>query len=309
MPFASSSEVRVAYVPEATFGVTPATPSWKTLRVTGGGLRTNKTTVTSDERQADRNVRDEILTGVAASGSYNYEFTADTFDDLLAAAMCGAWATNVLKNGVIDQSFTIEETLELGATDSFSRFLGARVNTMSLSVGARERITGSMALMAQREALATAIIIGSTYAAPNTNAIATASANVAALTIAGIATPPIVRSLSFELSNGLRERPSVGTLYTAEFGKDRFNVTGTMNCYFQTNELYQAVLDHGTAALSFQAGVEANKKYGFLFPKIRFGDGERAVGGNADDVMVNIPFRALFDPVEACSLKITRALA
>lgn len=309
MPFANGSEVRVAIVPETAFAQTPATPSFQTLRLTSGGLRTNKTTVTSDERQADRNVRDEILTGLAAGGSYNFEFSADTFDALLAGALRSAWSSNVLKNGVLRPSFTIEETLELGDNDSFSRFPGATVNTMSLSITAREKVTGSVAFMARQEVLGSAPITGATYAAANTNAVANASTNVAALTVGAISPAPRVRSLTFEINNGLRERPEVGSPYSNEYGADRCNITGTLNAYFESNDLYQAVLDHGTAALSLTIGAEANKKYTLLFPKIRLGDGERAVGGNSDDVMVNIPFRALLDPTEACSLKITRAVA
>ena len=309
MSFASGSEVRVAYVPETAFGLTPATPSFKTARVTSGGLRTNKTTVTSDERQPDRNVRDEILTGLSASGSYNFEFTAETFDDFLAAALRGAWTADVLKNGILAPTFTIEETLELGATDSFSRFTGAAINTLSLSVTAQEKVTGSMAFMGQKETLATAIVTGATYAPPNANSIANASTGVAALTVGAIAPAPRVKALTFEISNGLRMRPEVGTPFTNEFGADRCNITGTLNCYFQSNDLYQAVLNHETAALSFTLGQEANKRYAILLPRIRLGDGERAVGGNNDDVMVNIPFRAILDPTEACSLKITRNVA
>ncbi|WCS27789.1 phage tail protein [Methylobacterium sp. NMS14P] len=305
--FADGSGVRVAYVPETDFGVTPATPAFKTARVTSGGLRTNKTTVTSDERQADRNVRDEILTGLAAGGSYNFEFSSGDFIEmLLANALRGAWATDVLKNGVLAPTLTIEETLELGATDSFSRFPGSTVNTLSLSIGAREKITGSVAFMCQKEVLATSIITGATYTAPSVDPIANASNNVAALTVGTINPAPRVKTLTMEINNGLRERPEVGSLYSNQFGADRCNITGTLNAYFESNALYQAVLDHGSAALSFTLGVESGKRYTFLFPKIRFGDGERAVGGNTDDVMVNIPFRALYDPTEACTLKITR---
>ncbi|WP_370875444.1 phage tail tube protein [Methylobacterium amylolyticum] len=308
--FADGSGVRVAYVPETDFGVTPATPAFKTGRVTSGGLRTNKTTVTSDERQADRNVRDEILTGLGAGGTYNFEFAAGDFmDTLLSCALRGAWASDVLKNDVLAPSLTIEETLELGATDSFSRFPGSMVNTLSLSIGAREKVTGSVALLSQKEILSTSIVTGATYTAPGTDPIANASNNVAALTVGTINPAPRIKTLSLEVNNGLRQRPEVGSLYSSIFGADRCNVTGSIAAYFESNALYQAVLAHGSAALSFTLGVDAGKRYSFVLPKIRFGDGERAVGGNTDDVMVNIPFRAIFDPVTACSIQVTRNVA
>lgn len=308
MAFASGSGRRVAYIAEPTFGATPATPTFKTLRITGGGPRTNKTTGTSDEISADRNVRDEFLLGKDTAGAYNFELTYGSLDDILEGVMFGSWATNVLKNGITPKSFTIEETLELGVTDSFSRFTGCMISSLSLAIAARAVVTGSVNVMAKQETPDTAIVAGATYTAANTNPISTASANVASLTVSGLTTQPKVRSLSLEMNNNLRTRPIVGDIYSQEFGSGRFELKGTLECYFENNELYQAVLDHGTAALTFTVGNTAGSKYTFLVPKLRFANGERRPGGNNDDVMVSIPFTGLLDATEACTLKITRAV-
>ena len=75
MAFANGSEVRVASVAEVTPGTTPATPTLKVIRVTGGGLRTNKATGSSDERRADRNVSAEFMLGKDAGGSYDFKYS------------------------------------------------------------------------------------------------------------------------------------------------------------------------------------------------------------------------------------------
>jgi hypothetical protein len=307
MAFASGSEIRVAYVVNTAFGVTPANPSFKTARVTSGGLRTNKQTGTSDERQADRNVRDEFLLGLGAGGNYAAELSYGTFDDWFEAVLCGTWAADVLKNGNVRRDFTIEETLELGATDSFSRFTGAVLNTMNLGLTAREKATLGFDWLAQKETLATAALAGATYAAPNTKGIMTASRSVAALTVGGSTYK--VRSLSLAVGNNLRERPVVGSLYSEEYGVGRLDVTGNLEAYFESNALYQSVLDHDDGVLEFTIGDVTAEKYTILLPKMKFGDGERTAGGNNDDVMVRIPFRGLYHPTEGCSIKITRAVA
>lgn len=309
MPFASGSGVRLAYVPETAFGVTPATPAFKAMRVTSGGLRTNKSTGTSNERQPDRNIRDVFELGQDVTGNPAFELTYGSFDDLIAGALFGAWATNVLKNGVTPSSFTVEEMIALAGDENYSRFTGVMVNTLSLNIAAREAVTGSLALMGEKETLDTAAITGATYAAASTTPVSTASANVASFTISGLTGTPRVRSLSLEISNNLRTRPAVGTKFSAEFGAGSCNVTGNMSLYFDSNELYQKVLDHGSAALSFVVGNAVNQKYRFTLPKIRFGDGERAVGGKDDDVMINLPFQAILDTTENCSIKIERAVA
>lgn len=309
MAFANGSERRTAYVAETEFGITPATPDFKLLRITGGSLRTSKGTVTSDEIQADRNVRDELMVSQDVTGSYDFELTGDTFDDFIAAALRGGWDGNVLKNGVLRPSFTVEETINFGGMNSFSRFRGVAVNTMSLNLPSRQKVTGSFGLMGAQETLASAIVTGATYAAANTNQPATASANVGTLSVGGTTTPFRVKSLSLEVNNELRVRDAVGTMFSAEFGAGRANVTGTIECYFEGNDQYQAVLDHGSGAISFTVGVEANKKYTILIPKARFLDGARNPGGNTDDAMISLPFRGIYDAATQASIQVTRAVA
>ncbi|WP_173087370.1 phage tail tube protein [Devosia sp. 1635] len=308
MAFASGSGVRVAAVAETAFGVAPATPSFQTLRTTSGGLRTTKSTGTSNERQSDRNVRDEFELGQDVTGSYDFEFTYGTFDQILAALMCSSWVGDVLKNGITPQSLTIEETYELGAADAFRRFSGCMINTMSLSIGARAAVTGSFGIMGRMEALAEAIVTGATYADPSETPVSTASANVAGLAIGSITPAPKVRSLTLDISNNLRTRPVVGSKFSEEFGLGRFDVSGTMECYFENKTLYQACLDHGLADLTLQVGNAGGDKYQFDIDKLRLGDGNVTAGGNDDDIMVSVPFRGLLG-AEDCTLKITREVA
>lgn len=308
MAFASGSGIRVAAIAESVFGTTPTTPAFQTLRTTNGGLRTNKSTGTSNERQADRNVRDEFELGQDVTGSYDFELTYGTFDTILEAALFGAWTDDVLINGITPKFLTFEETYELGATDSFRRFTGCMVNTLSLAIGARAAVTGSFSVMGKAEALATAIISGATYADPSVTPVSTASANVASLTVGSLSPQPVVRSIQLQISNNLRTRPSVGSKYSAEFGAGRFDVTGTLECYFQSNALYAEVLAHALADLSFTVGNATDEKYTFEIAKLRLGDGNVTAGGNDDDIMVSIPFRGLLND-DDCTLAITRAVA
>ena len=53
-------------IKRVTFGVTPATPNFKAMRVTGSSLNAGPTTVVSDELRADRQVPDLVLVGLHA---------------------------------------------------------------------------------------------------------------------------------------------------------------------------------------------------------------------------------------------------
>lgn len=158
MPIGSGSDVRVAFIAESTYGTTPATPTFQIMRATSGGLSTSKVTVKSEEIRQDQNVIDLIQTGQDVAGSYPIELSYGSFDTLIEAVLGGTWTTNVLRNGVNVRSFTFEEMIELGTTDTFRRFTGCMVNSMSLAFSAREKVTGSFGIMGRQEALATAII-------------------------------------------------------------------------------------------------------------------------------------------------------
>ncbi|GLK86687.1 phage tail tube protein [Ancylobacter defluvii] len=308
MPFANGSGTRIALVPETVFGVTPANPTFQVQRMTGAGIRSNKSTGTSEEIRRDRNVTDEFLLGVDVAGDNNFELSYGSFDDIIAAALFSTWNTDAIVNGLTPKSFTYEETLELGVTDSFSRFTGVMVNQFSLDVQARAAVTGSVSFMGQKETLATTALAGATYTDPNTNKIETASGSIAALNVADVANVA-VRRVQIQIANNLRTRPVVGSLYTEEFGYGVIDVTGTIEAYFATNALYQKVLDHGGGALAFTVGTVANQKYAFTLPKIIFQSGERAQRNNSSDVMLNLPFRAVLDGTTGGSIKVERAVA
>lgn len=309
MAFANGAGTRIAFVPEVTYDTTPSNPTFVRTRVTRGGMRTNKITAVSDELQPDRMIRDEMLLGKDSSGPYEAELSYGTFDTILEGLLFGAWSTDVLKNGILPKSFTIEETMELGTTDSFKRFTGAMVNQGTIDLTARQAARFSFDMMARRETLATAALSGATYTAPNTKGVMTASGSVASLDVASLSPAPKVRSLSLQINNNLRVRPVVGSYFSEEFGYGRCDVTGSINAYFESNALYDAVLDHGGGELSFVLGTVTGEKYLIELPNIVFLNGEVVTGGNDQDIMVNIPFRALYDAGESACIKITRAVA
>lgn len=308
MAIASTSRSRVAYISEAAFGTTPATPTFIEMRRTNGNLGTKKSTVKSEQVTLDRNVRAEYQTAQDVTGSYDFEFSADSLDNLLAGALRASWATNVLVNGAAEPSFTFEETIDVTGSNVYQRYTGCMIDSLSLNIAARRAVTGSVNIVGVQQTLATTIITGATYTAAPTTAIETAD-KVAALAIAGINPVPKIKSLSLNIANNLRARDKVGSLYADSFGAGTCDVTGTIEAYFESNALLQSVLDHGGGAISFTLGQVANKKYTFSLPAVTFLDGSRKIGGNNDDVMMSIPFRAVYDATTAGSIKITRAVA
>lgn len=315
MPINQGSRLRTAYIAEATWGTTPATPTFKNMRLTRNSIRGNKGTAVSDEIRDDRNVVDEIVLSRSAGGNLEGEFSYGSFDDFIEAVMMGTWTTNVLKVGSTIRSYTIEETSEVGSgAPRYARFPGMMLDTWALNAPAREKVTTTFGLLGKKEDHSTGhtLISGATYTAVNAEKIIPTSGSISGLALAGtlvtVAAPKVL-SLSLNVNNNLAERPVVDDEYSLQPRIGKCDVTGEIVIYFEDKTHYEVVDRHDLGTLTFTLGFEANKKYTFLFPRLRYGDGERIGKSLNDDIKVRIPFRGTYDATEATSLKITRAVA
>jgi len=88
----STNRVKLSKVRESTFGVTPASPAFKTRRATSHGLGINPQTVTSNEIRADRQVPDLILVAFQSGGTSGGEASFHVMDDDLEEAVQGTWS-------------------------------------------------------------------------------------------------------------------------------------------------------------------------------------------------------------------------
>ena len=310
MATAEASQSRLAYVPEVTIGTTPATPTFQVLRFVNEGIRVAKQTVITDEIRADGNVTDIIDVGRAVEGPIAGELSYGTYDFFFESLMRGAWSTNVLKNGIAHKTMTIEKTFEQGATDSFIRYRACRVNTMDLTLEARQIARASFGIMGiGSPSPTTAIISGATYTAPNTKPVLNAATNIGALTIAGVTAPPKLRSLAMSVRSNIYQNDIVGQYEPDSHGLGRFEVSGTMVALFENLDLYNAILDHSDVGLELTVGAATGEKYTIEIPALKLMNGSPVIGGNSQAVIMEVPFQGKYDAGIGATMQITRAVA
>lgn len=310
MAIAEGSTSRLAYIAEATIGTTPATPTFKVLRHTSEGIKAAKQTEVSNEVRADANVAQIADVGRSVAGPIAFELSYGTFDDFLEALLRSTWATNVLKNGITPKTFTFEKTFEQGATDSYLRYRACRIDSMDLNLESKAIVKGSFGIVGiDNPTPTTAIISGATYTAANTNPVINASANVASLAFTGPSSSPKVKSLSLSIKSNLYANDEVGNIASNSHGLGRFEVTGSMQAYFENLDVYNALMNHDDVALSFTLGVTTLNKYTFALPKLKFMDSDGpAIPGNSQSVMMTVPFQGYYDGSSSATLTVTRAV-
>lgn len=310
MTIGDASGTRLAYVAEVTQGTTPASPAFSNVRFTGENLKIATDTAISQEIRADGNVPDLIRVGSGVSGGFNWELSYGTLDNFIAALLRTTWSSNVAKNSTATLApFTLEKTIELGATDSYHRLVGCVPSELNLKIAAGEIITGDMQFMGFGGSLATTAIASSSYAAVNTNVLMNATSDFGSLTMTGIATLPKLLSLTAKMRNNARLQRQVGQLNAIGTGFGQFTVEGSFRAYFEDNNLYQAYLSGTPFVLTYTLGTVTLNKYTIALPVSKIKDAVVVAGGNGQDVVADIQYQGLFDSSSSATLTITRNVA
>lgn len=91
MTVASSSQTQLRYIPETTWGVTPATGQTRELRMTGETLQFQKTKDSSKEINKQRQIRSLATMDQQAQGAVNIEMSAYEYDWFLSALLRNDW--------------------------------------------------------------------------------------------------------------------------------------------------------------------------------------------------------------------------
>lgn len=304
---ANASDTRLALVPEAAWGVTPATPAFTNVRFTSENLQPAKETVRSQEIRPDRNVTDEIMVGRSVSGNMDFELSYGTFDDLLESLFHSQWGGTddaiLINDANIGQAFTAERTLKLNDGSShYSRFTGLVVNSMNLSVSSGALVTGSFDVMGKFGGAGTAPIAGATYADATQTRVINAATHFAGLSVTGAGLggdTPLIQSIDLNITNNMRAQRAVGSIDNVGMGAGQFEVTGSITAYFRPG-LLSAFLAHDDLGLEFTLGTEANSRYKISIPTLVL---TGSPGGNADgndsDVMSTVQFTGVLDRTTA----------
>lgn len=307
MTVPDGSLLRLAYIAEVTIGTTPTSPTFQTLRYESSDIRITKTTDIPNEVRSDGNVASIVDVGRAVTGSIKGLLSYGTYDDLIAAALRGSWSTDVLVNGTTHKAFTIEEFYEQGATDTYIRYRGCRINSWDLELTSRQSVKSNFGIMGIDSPTPTsAILSGATYTAATTTEVMNAGLNVSALAITGISNSPKIQKMTMRFNSNIYQNDEVGAYAPYSHGLGRAEITGTISAYFENVDTYNAILSHTTVAIAFTLTDAAGNSYAVSIPKAKLLDGGPSKPGNGRAVMIEVPYQAFYDSGIGGSIQITR---
>lgn len=307
---AETNRVVLKYVAEATWNTTPtsATKSLQTVRYTSDSFNPEVSNIVSSEIRSDRSVSDLVQVSRQNTGSLEFELSRGTYDTWMEGALFSTWATNVLRNGTTRKMYTIEKNF--ADVTRYIRYTGMVVNQWSLNLRSAQMVTGSFAFMGGSATQYATALTGTTVAA-TTATVLNCGSNVAYIkegsTLTNM-TGIYVQDLSFTVNNNLRFIQGIGSAVPQDIAAGKCDITGSLSAILNAStqtRLMASFLSGAASKIEVQISG-SGKSYTILFPKVKWETESIPTGGQDQDVIENLTFRALYDASENCMMKITR---
>lgn len=232
----------------------------------------------------------------------------DTFTtvETLTADANGGSAVVVIKGshlrnpGVVADITKRSFTIQTAFTDvsKYFRMAGMRAGTFSLNVASGEIVTGSISFMGKDTVNgSTEYLTGGSFSERGTTntEVFNATSNVGTVTKNGTALTLAIKSIELNGEANLREQRAVGEKFPAGIGYGRFNLSGTIEAYFENFDFYDDFIDHVTLSLGFSMEDVDHFKYYITIPAIKITSDPISPGGIDQDVMEPMEWEAQRD--------------
>lgn len=216
---------------------------------------------------------------------------------------------SVLRNGVVERSFSIQKVLEDLTPSEFILFRGMRVGQMQLSFETASILTGVFSFMGLSSKADTTGEASQTLVPAPTNDVMNATGNVLEIWLDDTVSTAFFNTLSLSVNNNLRPQDAIGSLPHVGIALARLEVTADAELYFQDDTEYQKYLNATSFNLSFRVEDNAGNAYIITLPRCKYETGEVVAGGLDQDVFQSSTIRALRDPVTDAMVQIDRFVA
>lgn len=204
------------------------------------------------------------------------------------------WMGDVLNNGIVKRSFTVERTHMDG--DQFFTFKGMRIGSMSESVATGSILTQTFTFMGKDTTRATSTAMPGTVQDTTPGDVFNSVGDVVDVRENGEVTASI-QSLSLSLNNNLRGQKAVGTLGNTGVGYGDCEVTGDMTVYFEDGDaasVYDRYRDNADTSFSWVI-TQDNQAIVTDIPRAKISACTVEAGARNQDCTLNMSFQGIRD--------------
>jgi hypothetical protein len=216
---------------------------------------------------------------------------------------------SMIRNGVVEKSFSVQKELEDLTPSSFFLFNGVRVGQLQLNFETGSILNGSFSLMGLGATVNTTGESGQTEVAAPTNDVMNAVSNVLQIEFDDVVTTAFFNTLNLTINNNLRAQDAISSLPHIGIALSRLEVTGDIEIYFQDNTEYNRYLNATAFSVSFRVEDAAGNAYIFTLPRCKYETGEVVAGGLDQDIFQTSTIRAIRDATTDAMVQIDKFAA
>lgn len=305
MAFSQGSRTSLSYVPEVTFGTTPATPQLVQIPFNTHSINLTKELIESSAITPDRMIRNSRHGNRQVSGEIAVELSPRDFDSFLEAAFFNTWTSNVLKIGQTLKTFSIED----GAQDvgQYRLFTGCAVSSMSCSIAPNQMAQTTFNWVGKDMSISTTSVDPTKTAPYALPPFDSCSGQIKVGNAGGTASVvATISSIEFTIDNATAATFVVGQCSTPQLEFGMATVSGTISAYFENLDFYNRFLNETETRVEFELDTpDGLNTYTFVFPRVKFNTGDLPVSGPASRVMT-INFSAIYDSTTNTLVQVTR---
>jgi hypothetical protein len=307
MAFSQGSRAGLSYVPEVTFGTTPAVPALIQLPYTTHSLNLTKERVTGNDIQPDRMVRTDRHGNRSVAGDIVVDLRKGDYDALLESAFFGTFSTNNLKIGTTPKYFSIEDA----ATDitQFRLFTGMAVSSLAVSIRPNQMVSCTFGMVG-KDMTISGTSVDAVKTASSVNQPFDSYSGALSIGNAGgaLSSVAVVTGIDFTVNNALAPTFVVGSSSTPQLEYGMATVEGTITAYFEDATLINRFLNETATGISVVIDDPTGASdYTWLFPNVKINGADVGVD-NPTSRIVTMPFVALYSVSDATNIKLTRSV-
>lgn len=215
-----------------------------------------------------------------------------------------------LRNGTTEHSYSVIRYHGGLASGQYFTFLGQVVNSFNLAAQSGAILTGSFDFIGKNATLTQSSSDVASADAAGTNDVLNAVSNVAEVREGGTdVSTCLVNGLDFTIANNVRGLKAIGNLGNCDIGVGKCDVTGTLTAYFKDDSLYDKYLAGTASSLSYKVEDSSGNAYIVDMPQIEFESDGINAGGQDQDVMETLGFRAIKDPAYDYTIQFSKFAA
>lgn len=298
---------QMAFIAEATAGVTPATPAFSVIDHVSDSLEMQANQIRSNVVNSARVVKKSRRAGQEVGGSISLELYKSTeIDALLAGLLGNAFTGSPLRSkagGSTLTSFTFER--KLSATD-YRRFTGCRINSLGLSIVPEQFVTADIGIIGYTQTNANAIIVGATYTAPGTGEKLT-PLDIASITLSnGITGSYDFASINMNISNNMQAKKRITASPVRGVVAGLATIDGTMEIYCEDKTFADAFTNETSFDMDIPL-INAAQGYTLEARSIKITSYTDANPGNGDSFIARVGFEATLSSAYASSFGIQKS--